>query len=53
MWTLAITPVAIAVAVVVARGRDGLFELLNLVGEESSAEGTRHCYLVWGGSLKS
>lgn len=40
---LAVTPVAIAIAVVVARGRDGLFKLLNLVGEEGSAEGTGHC----------
>jgi len=31
MWALAITPVATVVAVVVSRGSDGLFELLDLV----------------------
>jgi hypothetical protein len=56
LWvrTLAISPVVVVVAVVIARGRrtrsgrDGLFELLNLMGEESSTEGAGHCELVRG-----
>jgi hypothetical protein len=55
VWALAIPPVIVAV-IVAARGRgtggssrDGLFELLNLVSEESSTERARHGELVRGG----
>jgi hypothetical protein len=58
VWTLAIPPVVVVVAVVIARGRrtrrsgrDGLFELLNLMREECSTEGTGHCELVRGSAL--
>jgi hypothetical protein len=56
VWTLAVPPVVV-VAVVIARGgrtrsgRDGLFELLNLMGKECSTEGARHCELVRGRAL--
>jgi hypothetical protein len=57
VWTGAIPPI-VAVAVVVARRRrargcrDGLFELFDLVGEESSAERAGHSDLVRRGTLE-
>lgn len=55
VWALAISPVIVA-AVVTARGRwtwgrgrNGLFELLDLVSEECSTEGSRQGKLVRGG----
>jgi hypothetical protein len=58
--TLAIPPIVVVVVVVViARGRrtrrsgrDGLFELLNLMSEERGTEGAGHCKLVSGRSLE-
>lgn len=59
MRTLAIPPVVVVVAVVIARGRrtrrsgrDGLFELLNLMSEERGTEGARHCKLVSSRALE-
>lgn len=59
VWALAIPPIIVVVAVVVARGRrtrggsrDGLFELLYLVGEECGTERAGHCDFVRGCGLE-
>jgi hypothetical protein len=55
VWTLAISPVIVAAAVTArgrrtwGRGRNGLFELLDLVSEECSTKGSRQGELVRGG----